>query len=302
MLGLGARSDKAGGESAPRARGASPGSAPDLGGTCLPSRAVGRSFTPIVLPLLDPSARLVIGHRGAAAEAPENTLAAFRRAAEIGVDAIELDVHASADGVPVVVHDPTLDRTSDCAGAVAAHPWELLREADAGARFTPDGGRTFPWKGRDVRIPALAEVLDALPAMPLLIEVKDPRAANAVARVLLEKDAADRCVVAAFDLAALAPFRAPPFLRGAARRDILRLWLGSKVGLATGAADCLLYSVPERHNHLHVTADGFLDAARRLGRPVHVWTVNDPAAAARLWARGVSGIITDDPGAMRRVR
>ncbi|HUK64913.1 MAG TPA: glycerophosphodiester phosphodiesterase family protein, partial [Dongiaceae bacterium] len=103
-------------------------------------------------PLLDPGARLVIGHRGAAAEAPENTMASFERAAELGVDALEFDVHVTADGHAVVIHDPTLRRTTDRDGAVAALTLEQLRAADAGARFTRDGA-TFPFRGRGVRVP-----------------------------------------------------------------------------------------------------------------------------------------------------
>lgn len=249
-------------------------------------------------PLLDPSARLVIGHRGAPAEAPENTLPSFLRAAELGAHALELDVHVTADGVPIVLHDPTLDRTTDRGGIASSLAFAEVREADAGARFTPDGGRTFPWKGRGVRVPALAEVLEALPATPLLIEIKDPAARLAVRQALLDHDATGRCVVASVAHRALDVFREPPFLRGASRREILRLWVGSTLGAAWAARDCLLYSVPERHYHLHVTSERFLAAARRLGRPVHVWTVDAPDAARRLWERGVSGIVANDPGAL----
>jgi len=253
-----------------------------------------------MLPLLDPTAQLVIGHRGASALAPENTLAGFRRALAEGADALELDVHVTADGVPVVIHDPTLERTTDRVGAVAESTLERLREADAGARFTPDGGRTYPWRGKGERVPTLAEVIEALPDTPILIELKDPRAQLAVRGVLLERGAVDRCVVASNDHRALAAFHQPPFLRGASRRDITRLWLASKLGAAWGAKDCLLYAVPPRHRGLEVTTDSFLAAARCLGRPVHVWTVDDPALATLLWERGASGIITNAPGTMVR--
>src|ERR687883_1387791 len=82
--------------------------------------------------LLDPNAHPVVAHRGASARAPENTLRAFELALEEGADALELDVHATADDVPVVVHDPTLDRTTNVAGAVAALPLERVHAADAG--------------------------------------------------------------------------------------------------------------------------------------------------------------------------
>ncbi len=251
-----------------------------------------------MLPLLDVTRRLVIGHRGAPAEAPENTLPSFARALERGADALELDVRLSADGVAMVVHDPTLDRTTDRSGPVAACTASALHGADAGAPFSPDGGRTFPWAGLGVRIPTLAEVLRAFPATPLLIELKVAAAAGAVRRELLEAGAAARCVVASFERDALAPFREPPFLRAATQREILRLWIGSQLGFALAERDCRCFAVPPRHRHLTVLTDRFLLAARRIERPVHVWTVDDPALAATLWGRGVTGIITNDPGAM----
>src|SRR5919109_2850030 len=147
---------------------------------------------------LDPHARPVIAHRGASARAPENSLPAFELALEAGADALELDVHATADDVAVVVHDPTLDRTTSATGAVATLPLERVRAADAGARFSPDGGRTFPWRGRGLRIPTLDEVLVAFPTTPLVIEIKTPRAQDAVRRTLLERRALDRSVVMSF--------------------------------------------------------------------------------------------------------
>ena len=125
--------------------------------------------------LLDPAARPVIGHRGAAALAPENTIISFERAVADGADAIEFDVHVSADGHVVVIHDPTLDRTTDGTGAVAELTLERIRAADAGARFTRDG-MEHPYRGRGVRVPTLTEVLDRFPALPMLIEIKTVRA------------------------------------------------------------------------------------------------------------------------------
>jgi glycerophosphoryl diester phosphodiesterase len=93
--------------------------------------------------LTDPGARPVVAHRGASAHAPENTLAAFEDALRLGVDALEFDVRVTADGVPVVHHDATLDRTTDAAGLVAARTLAALRSADAGARFTRDAGAPF---------------------------------------------------------------------------------------------------------------------------------------------------------------
>ncbi|HEX8904757.1 MAG TPA: glycerophosphodiester phosphodiesterase family protein, partial [Longimicrobiaceae bacterium] len=109
-------------------------------------------------------APLLIAHRGGSALAPENTLAAFRRALDWWrADLLEIDVQPTRDGDALVIHDPTVDRTTDGTGHVSAHTVAELRELDAGWRFTPDGGRTFPCRGTGVRLSTLREVLQALP-------------------------------------------------------------------------------------------------------------------------------------------
>jgi glycerophosphoryl diester phosphodiesterase len=174
--------------------------------------------------LLDPAAHPVIGHRGASAEAPENTLPSFLRAIEQGVDAIELDVHVTADDVPVVMHDPTVTRTTSSAGAIAAMSWRRLRELDAGARFTPDDGATFPYRDQGIRVPSVEEVLAAIPPdLPMLIEVKALHAQWALRRVLERFKAASRCIVAAFEAGSLGAFLEPPYTCGASRRDVVQL-------------------------------------------------------------------------------
>ncbi len=251
-------------------------------------------------PLLDPSRRLLVAHRGASADAPENTLEAFALAVEQGADAFELDVHLSGDGVPVVIHDPTLARTTDRGGQVRVLPLAEIQAADAGAGFTGPGGERR-WAGRGVRVPALTEVLRAFPALPVLIEIKVAEAQEAVATVLEREGATGRCVVASFRSRALRAFARAPFLRGASRRDILALYLRARLGLGAGAAACLCYAVPDYwKDRLEIPTDGVVSAARAAGRPVHVWTVDDPDRAATLWARGVSGIITNRPGRIRQ--
>jgi glycerophosphoryl diester phosphodiesterase len=253
-------------------------------------------------PLLDLSARPVIAHRGASASRPENTLHAFELAARLGADAFELDVHLSADGIPVVIHDFTLDRTTDSRGPVAPHTMAELRKIDAGAQFTLDGGRTFPFRGQGVRIPALADVLAAFPKMPLLVELKEPRAQEAVRRVLLDQAAAERCVVASERGAALEQFGQMPFLRAASREEISRLFWGTTFGRVPASVAYRLLSVPERYRGITVPTRRFCAAARRFGCPVHVWTVDTAAGARRLWDRGVAGIVTNAPEGIRVAR
>ena len=253
-------------------------------------------------PLLDPEARLVIAHRGSSSEAPENTLPAFEAAARRGADAIELDVRLTSDGAPVVIHDATLDRTTDRTGPVAALTLAELRAVDAGWRFTPDLGRTHPYRGGDARVPTLGEVLWAFPRLTILVEIKEPSAQEAVRRVLVQEDAAARCVVASEHREALLAFDEPPFARGASAAEISALYWATLVRRRIPNPGYRMLSVPLRYRGLPVPTSGFVAAARANDCAVHVWTVDSPDTARRLWRRGVSGIVTNVPGTMVEAR
>jgi glycerophosphoryl diester phosphodiesterase len=249
-------------------------------------------------PLLDPAVRLVIGHRGAAAYRPENTLESFRLALAQGADALEFDVRRSADGVAMVFHDPTLERTTDAQGPLAARTATELQALDAGYRFSEDDGATLPFRGRGVRIPTLTEVITGFPGTPFLIEIKEAGVQEAVAEALLAGGAAERSVVAGNDWRALRRFREPPFHLGASRRDIARLYFG------VGAPDrrCRNFAVPDSYYGLPIPTRRFVRAARRLGASVHVWTVDDARSARRWWRNGASGIVTNRPDAIAAAR
>jgi len=255
-----------------------------------------------VNPLLDLDARPVIAHRGASASAPENTISAFELAVQQGADAFELDVRVTRDGAAVVIHDQTLDRTTDLTGLVRARTLAELRAADAGYRFSLDREQSFPFRHKKVRIPTLAEVLWAFPSMPVMIEVKEPEAQEAVQRALLEGDAVERCVLASEHLGALETFREAPFSCGAAGPEISALYRGVLLRRPPRECGYRLLSVPLRWHGLPVPTRAFVRAARAVGAPVHVWTVNDAATARRLWARGVAGIVTNVPEVIRAAR
>ena len=254
-------------------------------------------------PLLDLSARPVIAHRGASGYAPENTLAAFELAAKQGADAFELDVRLTRDGAPVVVHDETLDRTTNLAGPVRAKTLAELRQADAGFRFTPDRGATTPYRGAGSQMPTLAEVLWAFPG-----DAGDDRGEGA-------GGAGGRAAGAARG-AGMRPLR-----RGVrARRSAEGLPRGAVRLRRRGGGDLgalLVVPAPPRPGRRRGTARSrcrsatagcrfrrgcSCRAARRLGCPVHVWTVNDSATARRLWARGVAGIVTNVPDVILATR
>lgn len=248
-------------------------------------------------PLLDPAARLVIGHRGAAAYAPENTLASFQLALAQGADALEFDLRRSRDGLAMVFHDPTLERTTDGTGPLAALTASELQRLDAGRHFTDLAGAT-PYRGTGIRIPTFQEVLRAFPGVPLLIEIKEVEVQEAAAAILREEGAADRAVVAGDDWHALTAFREPPFHLGASRRDITRLYFG------LGAPDdrCVNYAVPEFHYGLPIPSRRFVRRAHARGATVHVWTVDDARSALRWWRNGANGLVTNRPDAIHSAR
>ena len=250
-------------------------------------------------PLLDLSGRPIIAHRGASGHAPENTMAAFELALEQGADAIELDVRLTADGVAVVLHDPTLDRTTSHRGPLSAMSADRLTDIDAGARFTPDRGRTYPFRGSGAQVPTLADVLRAFPLMPFLIEIKEPQAQEAVKQVLLEESAVLRSVLASEHDAALTTFRGSQFAVAACSGEIGALYRAALFRRLPAAVPYSALSVPVRYRGLPVPTRAFIAAARGLGCPVHVWTVDHPALARRLWAKGAAGMVTNFPDRMR---
>ncbi len=252
--------------------------------------------------LLDPKRHPVIGHRGASGLAPENTLASFDLALAEGAEAFEFDVRLTADGIPVVFHDPTLDRTTDATGPLLGRTLADLENVDAGSWFTTDGAR-FPFRGLGVRIPTLDDVLARYPETPMLLELKVVEAAGPVREALLRAGAVGRVVVASFEPAAVGQFMQPPFQAGASRREIVDLAVRSFFGLSPRNRGVLLYAVPDRYRGvIPVPTRRFVRNATILGRPVHVWTVNDVATATAFWSIGCAGMITNFPGRLREAR
>ncbi|MDH3290733.1 MAG: glycerophosphodiester phosphodiesterase family protein [Gemmatimonadota bacterium] len=233
--------------------------------------------------LLEPTARPVVGHRGAAGDYPENTLLSFDQALKQGADALELDVRLSADGHAVVIHDPTVDRTTDGSGPVRSFTVAQLRALDAG-------------EGQGV--PTLEDVLARYPDTPLILEVKEAEVAAVAAAALIRHGAAKRVLVGSFVHAAMRPFRAG-FYRSASRRETALSWLASRMRAQVPGLRVHAFTVPERHGALKVVDAAFVATARRRGRPVHVWTVDDADQARRLRGLGVAGIITNRPSSLR---
>ena len=246
----------------------------------------------------------LFGHRGAAGVAPENTLPSFRRALADGVDVFELDVHATRDGEVVVLHDPTLERTTDGAGPVSALSLAELGKLDAGHRFSADGGRTFPFRGQGVRIPRLAELLQAFPQVPLNIEIKPEGAAIVAEVVRMVRAARARIVLAAEHdtimqtIRAAAPEIPTSLATGEVAAFIGALQSGEPPSLPEGA---VALQIPPRFGDVILVSAASVAAAHARGAEIHVWTINDPGEARRLLDLGCDGIMTDVPHVLRPV-
>jgi len=234
--------------------------------------------------LIDPDSRPLIAHRGASGECPENTLLSFRRGLEQGADALEMDVRVSADGIPVVIHDRNVDRTTNGSGPVASLSAAELAALDA---------------GEGQQIPTLESVLEDFPDTPIIIEVKEATASGPVAQVIKSQAASRRVLVGSFEQAALRAFEPESYHRSASRRETAAFWLWSRLGIGHRSRSYEAFTVPVKHGRLTVVDSSFARAAKRCGRPVHVWTVDDRSEAERLRRMGVRGIITNFPARMR---
>ncbi|MDP8236029.1 MAG: glycerophosphodiester phosphodiesterase [Candidatus Erginobacter occultus] len=250
---------------------------------------------------------LMIAHRGGAGIFPENTLAAFLGADRLGADILEMDLRRSADGILVVIHDETVDRTTDGSGPVAGFALAELKELDAGYRFRPpDSSGEFPYRGRGLTVPTLREVFSALPGRHLIVEVKedDPAAADAVIALVREFNRAGITLAASFHPEVLLRFRelSPETATHATRGEVTRFlpaaWLGLE-GLF--APDYGAFLVPPREGVIPLTTGRFIRAAKNRNIFTAAWTVNDPAEMRDLLEKGIGGLVTDRPDLAREL-
>lgn len=248
-----------------------------------------------------------LAHRGASALAPENTIEAFRLAVEAGAGGLELDVHMTRDGHTVVIHDATVDRTTNGSGAVSEMTLDELRRLDAGHNFSPDGGPTRPYRGRGVRVPTLREVLEVFPVVAVNIEIKasTPGIEETVLGVLREANALGRVLVVSTSHDVVKRFRKVSggnTFTGASRWEI-----GIFYGLSSFRLERLVrpaydaLQVPLRHRGIQVVTPRFVRAAHARGVRVDAWTINQADEMRRLLDFGVDVIMTDRPDTLAEV-
>ena len=231
---------------------------------------------------------------------PENTLPAFESALRQGVRYLETDCRATRDGEPVLLHDADVSRTTDGEGAVGDYTWAELARLDAGHGFAGERGG-FPFRGRGLRVPRLAELLEGLPEARLNLELKEsePALAEAVLDAVRAAGAADRVLLTSADDAAADRLHrlSPETALGSSVGDVL--------AFARALEDGTLDRFEPRGHALQIPVEfmgqplvepRIVAAAHRAGLQVHVWTVDDPAEMRRLLALGIDGLMSNYPG------
>jgi len=253
----------------------------------------------------DPPGPWVIAHRGGRGLWPENTLLAFEKAEELGVDVIEMDLRVTSEGAIVVMHDNTADRTANGSGRVESMTLAEVGKLDAGYRFqTADGD--FPFRGQGLTVPTLEAVLSRFPKARLNVEMKgfSPELAAKLCQVLRENQATGRVLVASFSHDAMSAFReqCPSVATSATAREALMLYQLNRFHLARlYRGPALALQIPETLSGRNVLDPALLELAGALNVKVEVLTVNEEADMKRLLDMGVQGILTDYPDRLLRL-
>ncbi|MCO4747301.1 MAG: glycerophosphodiester phosphodiesterase [Proteobacteria bacterium] len=239
-----------------------------------------------------------VAHRGGGVDHPEMTMVAFENAIDVGADMLEIDVHMTTDGVLILMHDDSVDRTTDGTGAIKNMSWTELSALDAGYQYTEDGGTTFPFRGQGVTIPRLDDVLDAFSDKTFSIEVKqsDPPLVDELIAMLDDKGVAEQVVVSSFEdgpIAALREERAD-ILTGLTTTEALGLYYLDDSDFDEYIPPTYYFAAPFQFGGLSLDQET-VDKAHHFGLTVHVWTVNDEADMQTVLDFGADGLITDDP-------
>ena len=217
----------------------------------------------------------------------------------LGADGLEIDVQLSADGIPVVIHDPTLDRTTDRTGPVSALTAAELARVDAGFRFELDGAH--PFRGQGIGVPLLDDVLARHPTPRVIIEMKggQPELARAVAASIRKAGAVDRICVGSFYQGSVDAIRAEhPEIATSASQSERRAGRCTDRGCAgrgSATQPYVAFQVPEHAGRMRVVSPAFVRQVHKQGHVLQVWVVNERDDIRRLLDWGVDGIISDRP-------
>lgn len=254
----------------------------------------------------NPNRPLIIAHRGGKGLWPEETMYAFEQAVELGVDVLEMDVHSTADGELVLLHDDTVERTTNGTGLINDLTLAEAQALDAGYTWTADDGQTFPFRGQGMTVATLHEVFTRFPTMRMNIEIKqdEPSIVNQLCTMIYEYNMQNRILVASFNPDTMTKFQqaCPDIARSAGATEIRTFFVLNTLKLAAGfTPSSQAFQVPEYSDSTHVLTPAFITAAHSRNIQVHAWTINEVEDMQRIRNLGVDGIITDYPDRLLEV-
>lgn len=240
---------------------------------------------------------LVIAHAGSELY-PTDTMYAFERYAAMGVDILEMDTNMTADGEIVVIHDSTIDRTTDGTGRVSEMTLAEIQQYDAAYNWTQDDGATYPLRGQGIMVPSLREVFEAFPGYPMIVEIKQesPSMAGALCDLIKEYGMEKDVMVPSFSDTAMQEFRTacPSVATHASTGEVTRFVILNFVGLSgLLSPEYQAFGVPEAEYGIPIVNRWFVWNAHRHNLDVQIWTINDPEEMQRFIDMGVDGIMTD---------
>ncbi|WP_339490426.1 glycerophosphodiester phosphodiesterase [Pseudomonas sp. EL_65y_Pfl2_R95] len=243
---------------------------------------------------------LVIAHRGGRGLWPENSLFAFQRASALGVDMLEMDIRLSSDGQLVVIHDETVDRTTDDEGPVANFTLAQLQQMDAGYNWSADGGQSYPYRDQGIGIPSFESVLQAEPEIAKVIELKtaDTALVDKLCESLNTYSQRERVIIASYYESSLQRLRERcPGVATSASPNSVRLflamnWLGISRALSPSYQ---VLQIPPRHSGMELASSALIKSAQARGLNVQLWTINEQPTMRKLLDLGAEGLITDYP-------
>lgn len=248
---------------------------------------------------------IVLAHRGFSGRFPENTMLAFEKAAELPIDGLEMDIYATKDDVLVISHDDSVARMTNGDGRIQEYTLAELKKLDAGYRFSPDGGQTYPFREQGITIPTMEEVLERFTDLWINVDIKqhEPRIVRLFCDLIRRHNAEKQLCVGSFSSETVAQFRdaCPEVTTLASRSEIFQLYSLHFFHLSQlfGRGGHAMQLPPQQKTRLGITFDlasaRFLEAAHRHDMALHLWTINNKAEVKRFVDLGIDGIITDYP-------
>lgn len=243
---------------------------------------------------------VVLAHRGWRGYYPENTMLSLDWAAHLPIDGLELDIHSTKDGELVVIHDDTVDRTTNGHGRVQDYNLAELQKLDAGHWWTPDEGKTYSYRGCMLQIPTVEEVFHRFPNLWINVDIKQesPSIVKPFADLIREYKMERKMCVGSFNNKTVRAFRKeiPEVVTAGSANEVRRMFVFNKLGtwrLYYGNGQ--IFQIPEWEKNIHLVTERFVRSCHRRDTAVHVWTVNEEADMRRLLDLGVDGLVSDYP-------